>query len=180
MKEKHPQIYFNKCSFDLELIIKQYSNYVYSIIYKISKNSLTLEDNEEILSEVFFKLWVNRKKIKQFKTITPYLGVITRNLTIDYLRKRKIVYEYNDEVLLGKNTDDFNNIELLEDFEKCIQNLSETDKEIITRAILKDENTTKIACSMGIKKSTIEVKIHRAKKKIAKSLMEMGYLYESK
>jgi len=177
MKEKNQQIYFNKCSFDLELIIKDYSNYVYSIIYRISKNSLTLEDNEEILSEVFFKLWINRKKIKQFKTIKPYLGTITRNLTIDYLRKKKIVYEYSDEIFTSENRNDFNNIELLEDFEKCIQNLSKTDKEIITRALLKDEKTTSIAHSMGIKKSTIDVKIYRTKKKIAKSLIEMGYLY---
>lgn len=179
MKTEKHQIYFDNTVFDLDTVIQTYSNYVYTVIYKVSANNLTSEDSEEIVSEVFFKLWLNKKKIKKFKTIKPYLGVITRHVTIDYLRKnKKVLLEYDDQLYSNIDNNTFETIELLDIFEKCTQHLSDMDKEIMMRSILKDENISDIADSTGIKKATIQVKIHRLKKKMAKSLAEMGYLNE--
>ena len=81
---------------DLEEIISTYSNYVFKIVDSISNQSLSYQDKEEILSDTFFLLWKNHKRIKT--NLKGYLSVIARNVTYQRLREKNIFIDI-DKVL---------------------------------------------------------------------------------
>jgi RNA polymerase sigma-70 factor (ECF subfamily) len=45
---------------------------------------------EEIAQEVFIKLWMNKEAIRDIRDLQAYLFMLTRNLSVDYLRKQKL------------------------------------------------------------------------------------------
>lgn len=45
-------------------------------------------DVEEIVQEVFTKIWVNRESLKSIRQFDDYLFIITRNHTLNHLRNR--------------------------------------------------------------------------------------------
>src|SRR5690606_4363184 len=45
------------------------------------------EMTEEIISDVFLKVWSNRNSLKKIKKFTSYLFVLTRNYTLNCIRK---------------------------------------------------------------------------------------------
>lgn len=56
-KKKKVEQYLKKNKLDLEIVIDEYSGYVYKIIENMAMQYLSKEDIEEIISDTFFILW---------------------------------------------------------------------------------------------------------------------------
>lgn len=67
----------NHVNFNIEIIIDEYSNYVFKIINSIVGISLPYQDKEEIASDVFYLLWKNQENINT--DLKSYISVIARN-----------------------------------------------------------------------------------------------------
>lgn len=78
--------YIQDNELDLDKIIEDYSNYVYTIINNMVGNNLSLEDKEEIISDTFFIIWKN--KSNNILKLDAYIAGITRNLIKEKLRKK--------------------------------------------------------------------------------------------
>ena len=64
-------------------------NYYYPRLYSFSKTLLKLDEGiEDILQEVFLRIYQNRKNIKSTETFQSYIFTITRNLLLNELRSR--------------------------------------------------------------------------------------------
>lgn len=64
-------------------------NYYYPRLYCFSKTLLKLDEGvEDILQEVFLRIYQNRKNIKSTETFQSYIFTITRNLLLNELRSR--------------------------------------------------------------------------------------------
>ena len=50
-------------NFNIEIIIDEYSNYVFKIVDNIIGTSLPYQDKEEVVSDVFYLLWKNQDNI---------------------------------------------------------------------------------------------------------------------
>ena len=61
-----------------------YRNRVFSISWKFAGSRALAED---IMQEVFIKLWLHREKLSDIRSFDAYLNVITRNHILNYLRK---------------------------------------------------------------------------------------------
>ena len=72
----------------LEQIIQKYTPYVSTIIYNVSKGSMSTQDIEEVCADVFITLWKNAEKVKA-DTLKGYLAAIAKSRAKDSLRKRK-------------------------------------------------------------------------------------------
>ncbi|MFA6770875.1 MAG: RNA polymerase sigma-70 factor [Bacteroidales bacterium] len=96
-------------------------DFYFSRLYSFIFNSVRQPNvSEEILQEVFVKLWVNHKKIDPDKCFNAYMYVIARNSIVDYYQKN-IVYK-----LLDSNHNNF----LFKEEPSFV-------KDIITKDILK-------------------------------------------
>ena len=97
MKEyKEIKYYIENNELDLEKIINEYTSYTATIIKNMSKDNLSDEDKEEIISQVFFILWKNKEKLDINKCLSSYIAGITRNVVKEYLRKIKINFDISD------------------------------------------------------------------------------------
>ena len=74
---------------DNDSSLEELFNYYYPRLFNFSKSFLKIEDGiDDILQEVFVKIWQNRKSIKNTATFNSYIFTITRNLLLNELRSR--------------------------------------------------------------------------------------------
>lgn len=72
----------------LSKIIEQQSGFVASFIYNTSKGSLTKEDIEEVIADVFVTLWNNAEKVQEGK-LKGYLCSIAKTRALNKIKSLK-------------------------------------------------------------------------------------------
>ena len=158
----------NNVSLIEEAIKELYDEYyklVYFCIVGIVENKL---DTEDLVEEVFFKIYNLRDLLDSSKNLKYYIITIAKNLAIDFLRKKKINVEVNDEYILNyvapsKNTPSFNDlIEMLEEY------LTKEEIDIIIYHFLYNLTFDAIGKKLGKPASTIRTIYFRSLKKVKK------------
>ena len=91
-------MYIKDSKLDMESIMNNYTGYIWSIVK--NSTSLSKEDIEEIISDVFVTLWNNQSKLDVERKLSLYLVGITKNLI-----KKK--YRY---IQLKDNIEDFEEV----------------------------------------------------------------------
>ena len=84
----------------LEQAIAQYGAYVLTIIRNRSRGVLTPEDHEEIASDVFLSLWHGAREITSGQ-VSPWLGAVARNKTVEAMRRKRVFVPLEDDVLIS-------------------------------------------------------------------------------
>ncbi len=69
----------------LKEIYEAYASYIYSIAYHVLGNKT---DAEDVTSDFFLRIWYTAEKFQKGRGHKAYLATITRNMCIDFLRKR--------------------------------------------------------------------------------------------
>ena len=72
-----------------QLIFDKYRNHTYKVAMMYVKSPVIAE---EIVQDVFLKLWFQRKNLKEIRSLESWLFTLTRNLTFNCLKK--IAYEW--------------------------------------------------------------------------------------
>ncbi|MFI5152270.1 MAG: RNA polymerase sigma-70 factor [Chitinophagales bacterium] len=80
-----------------ELFTGLYS-YLYHFAFSFVKSK---QSAEEILSDVFIKIWEKRKVLEKIDNLKVYLYVATRNTSLNYVEKQKRTATYNIDELEG-------------------------------------------------------------------------------
>lgn len=143
----------------------EYYKLVYFCIIGIVENVL---DTEDLVEEVFFKIYNVRDLLDSTKNLKYYIITIAKNLAIDFLRKKKTNVIVDEEYILNyvkpsKNTPSFNELlEMLEEY------LSEEEIDIIIYHFLYNLTFEAIARKMGKPASTIRTIYFRSLKKVKK------------
>ena len=78
-------------------IIEKYSRFAATVIYNTAKGSLTKEDIEEVVADVFVNLWNNAEKVQEGK-LKGYICSIAKTRTLNKLKglKNKTVLNIDD------------------------------------------------------------------------------------
>jgi RNA polymerase sigma-70 factor (family 1) len=69
-----------------ELFISLYS-YLYNFAWNFVKSK---QLSEEVVSDVFIKIWERRKTLEKIENLKVYLYVATKNVALNYIDKKKI------------------------------------------------------------------------------------------
>lgn len=143
---------------NMEIIIEEYSGYVYTIIQNIAIDKLNHEDIEDIISEVFFLFWKNQDHIET--NMKGYLAMMTRSCTYRYLKKKYDILEFLDEKI-GK-------IDYLEDIyiKDCLSCLNEQETNIFILYYYKGYKIKEIAKMENISVHNVKIKLFRIRKKL--------------
>lgn len=137
-----------------------YSHKLFSFAYKILKDKA---DAEDLLQEVFLKIWASREKLGDYKLLNSYIFTITYNYSISLIRKRIISNKYLEQLKYSSVFQTAPNIvseiefnELNIQVEKLISNLPERQKQVYL--LHRENNLTylEIAEQLGISKNTVE------------------------
>ncbi len=139
---------------------------------------------EEVVSDVFFKVWLNRSSLAGHRNIKAYLFKATYNTTLNYLdeaRRKKAISLDDVEVELGVDhicpETDLINKELKEIIEQAIESLPPRCKLIYQMAKVEQLKYKEIADLLDISVKTIDHQLTIAIRKIGEVIRQ--YLEEN-
>ena len=123
---------------------------------------------EDIVQELFIKIWQNRKKIIINTSVKNYLFTSVRNSVFNQLRDSKKIF-VESEFAENLSTDNFNRLEYLE-LKKIINNeiekLPDRCREVYLLSRNKKMTNKKIAEHLNISVKTVENQMTKALKRI--------------
>jgi RNA polymerase sigma-70 factor (ECF subfamily) len=137
---------------------------IYTIIYRIIWNDV---ESEDVLQELFFKLFTSPLNPANIKNPRAYIFQMARHLAIDKIRK-----DTND-IPLDEITDityPSEDIALNVDIEDALKQIHSDECEIITLRIIGGFKYREIAKIMKIPQGTVKWKYKEAIKKLKKIL----------
>ena len=178
IEERLIEKYFKNNELNMRKIVDDYYNYIGTIIKNFQ--NISLEDEEEIISDVFFIIWNNKEKLDRTLEFSPYIAGITKKVIYKkYNQNRvlKLIYEdFDDDI-----TDNFNIEKLLEEKEMndCIlrnlKALGEKEYLVFTKFYYEDKKVKDIAKDLEMSVSLVKTTLHRTRKKVKEYLKIGGF-----
>ncbi len=77
-------------SSEFKLLVMPYSSRLYRMAFRLMNSR---EEAEDIVQEVYVKLWGMRNELLKYNSIEALCVRITRNLCLDHLRRRKVNHD---------------------------------------------------------------------------------------
>lgn len=146
-------------------VFDTYRHDVYAYSLSLLKQK---EYAEEIVQEVFLKVWLNRESLDHRYSFKSYIFTITRNLTLNFLRKAAYDNKLREEIFYYKQKH-YNSVELsiqdreFEDIkQQVIELLPPRRKSIFVKARFEGKTYKDISGEMGISVSTVKNQMSKA------------------
>jgi len=154
-----------------------YRHYFDKLMRYISIYIKSEQTAEEIISDVFFTIWQNRKSLVEIKNFNAYIYTISRNRFIDYLRVKKKDFKQLNEISVDiyfrtdtTPEDDMISKELTKTLDDAINSLPNQCK-IAFKLIREDNMKYKDAADLlNISVKTLEAHITKAIKELRLAL----------
>ncbi len=155
-------------------VIKQYTPYVSTIVYRII--GYRQEDCEEITADIFIAVWNNRHKLKENK-VKAYIGEIARNKAYNFLRSKKETLPLDEEILFqGENPQDYAEKRVSEQMlKKALSMLEPEKKELLLRYYFYGQKLKDAAKEMNINGSTAKSWLKRSRDELSDILRKEGF-----
>jgi len=159
---------FNKT---VEYLFNNYYTTLCRNAYRIVNNK---EISEDIVQDVFFKLWDKRDKIVINTSLEAYLNRMVFNESISFLRKNKNFLEFSDEIEQSRTNHEPNNTieqkELNTIINDAINKLPPRCKTIFLLSRIEGLTYKQIAEQLNISVKTVENQMGKALKFLRKTL----------
>ena len=159
-----------RCLFD------NYRNKIFSIALKFTGEK---QASEDVVQEVFIKLWTNRENLPAIRNFNAYLNTVVRNHLFNYLRKiaheQAVVKKMAIAIVQGEqqNNEVFDGLyykELYSLVSKAVNQLSPQQKKVYNYSRIEGLKHHEIAEAMGISTSTVKGHIVEALKHIKNAI----------
>jgi len=161
--------------------LEQLFAYFYPRLYHFSRTFLKLEDGiDDILQEVFIRIWQNRKNIGNPSTFNSYIFTITRNILLNELRSRLNNKKFRDRLFQLSVAEEYRLTEQLEYnemkrfVEQAIGDLPSKHKEVFDLSRLDGLSYKEIAEKLAITEKSVEYHIHQSIIYLKKRLKNQG------
>jgi RNA polymerase sigma-70 factor, ECF subfamily len=163
---------------------KELFNYYYPRLYNFSKKFLKLEEGiDDILQEVFIRIWENRKNISSSQTFNAYIFTITKNLLLNELRSRLNDQKIKKKIFklsVCKEYTIYQDIEygdLKGKVEEIIKTLPSKTRTIYELSRNKGLSNKEIAQKLEISPKTVEYHISRSINVLKDKMKELGLIF---
>ncbi len=156
----------------------------YSLLLQIVKQYVpTIEDAEEVLQDVFMKIWNHIDQIDMNKNVTGYLFRVTRNTCLDFLRSKRHALALETNSLQQKNLLNFHALtnntastiienELIAMIDESVQLLPEKCRLVFIKSRFEGLKHKQISSELNISTKTVENHISKAIKHLRISLRD--------
>lgn len=132
---------------------------------------------EEVVSDVFCRIWKKRKDMDQVKNFESYLFISVRNLSLNYIRNNSRVsnesldeqsYHISDSVALPDEVMEAHELQDL--LNKSVESLPQKCKAIFKMIRFDGLKYKEVAAELNISVNTVDTQMRIAMKKISRSL----------
>jgi RNA polymerase sigma-70 factor (ECF subfamily) len=152
---------------EYNIAIKDHANALYGYALKFLRNS---ENAQDIVQDVFEKLWLNRQKVELEKA-KSWMFTTAFHAMLNFNKKRSRM-EYNSESLPERGTNEKNLFELNQVVDRAVSILPPLQKSIILLRDLQGYSYQEIGEILEISESQVKVYLFRARNKIKKQLKD--------
>lgn len=164
-------------SSEFKLMVMPYSSRLYRMAFRLMNSR---EEAEDIVQEVYVKLWGMRNDLDKYNSIEALCIRITRNLCLDHLRRRKVTHDALKAEKLKEESYPETPSESLEKKENAdllhtlIAALPEPQRSLVHLRHLEGKEYEEIAEMVNMNVNAIRVSISRARKQM-RALVEKQY-----
>jgi RNA polymerase sigma-70 factor (ECF subfamily) len=146
-------------------------------LFRLARRILNdVEESEDVIQEVFYRLWVHKEELGNYRSIEAFAMVITKNLCLDKIKSK----HYQKAELAEWNTlVDYHSpqklIEIKEDvgnIHRFIQQLPEQQRIIIQMRDVEELEFEEIADILQMNLNAVRVNLSRARKTIREQLIK--------
>lgn len=151
----------------LEKIYHRYAKNIYGVARSFY---FSAEDSEEIVQEVFLKVWTNREKIDLSLSFESYIITVAKNTILNVLRSRAMHQKYILELLHSSQSVDneaesrLNFRELSRHLELILHKLSDQRRKVFVLTKMQGYSVSEVSEKMNLSKRTVEHHLYHAVK----------------
>lgn len=161
----------------LEQLMKHYMPYVSAIVWNFLRDSMTPQDAEEVVSDVFLAAWNQAAEI-QPGSVKAWLGAVARNKARTRLRRAGHELPLEEDVLEipDEETPDawVEQAEERKLVRKAVDQLGDPDREVFLRHYYYAQTVQEIAQAMTLNESTVKSKLRRGRMRLKTILLRWG------
>ncbi|ERJ59370.1 RNA polymerase sigma factor [Sphingobacterium paucimobilis] len=152
-----------------QMLFEKYWSHVFSTVKKLVKSPELAED---IAQEIFVKVWHRREELSTISNIEAYLYTVSKNTTLDALRKKVLITEnidqlihyFKDQALTPQQRLEYQ--ELQQNIQQAIDTLPEKVKEVFVLSRFEGLSHEEISEKLNISITSSKTYIVRALKLI--------------
>lgn len=157
---------------EYNIAVKEYSGRLYGYALKYLKNA---DDADDIVQDVFEKLWQNRKKVLVEK-VKSWLFTCAHNAMLNLIKKNSRISYQENTVSSDTSECHSREFEMKEVIEKSLALLPPIQKSIILLRDLEGYNYKEIGDILDLSEAQVKVYLFRARKKVKKQLKDLTIL----
>ncbi len=164
------------------LIVRRYELPVSRYIRRLLGGSG--QSAEDVLQDVFLKVYVNLNDYDQTRPFTPWIYRIAHNEAISFLRKKRaeryVISGEEGMLILDRVSDGFNVQEAIDRLrlENCVRsaigNLEPRYRDALVLRYLEDKSYEEISEILELPMGTVATLINRGRKRLRRNLEEIG------
>lgn len=156
----------------------------YPKLYVYSKSFLKIDSGiDDILQEVFVKVWMNRKNIKKVETYNAFLYTITKNTLLNEIRSRLKSEEFRTDLFYKSVASEFITQEAVEyndirkQVDQLVLQLPEKRRKIYLMSREEGKPNAEIAAELGISVKTVEDHMTHSLRFLKDRLRSLGLVF---
>lgn len=150
-------------------LYEKYAEFIYSVSLRILRDPAEAED---VLQEVFLRIWRSPDQLKIGKSLLPWIAVVSRNSSIDIIRRRR-PSESIEGVTLASPHDSALEAEqnlMCKKARALIDELPPDQRTVLEMAYFSEMTHSEIADRTGAPLGTIKTRIRDALKNLRQDL----------
>ncbi|MCK5729521.1 MAG: RNA polymerase sigma-70 factor [Draconibacterium sp.] len=146
-------------------LFKKYAPKIYHFSLSYLKNE---SDAEELVQDVFLKVWEKREILDVSQNVKAYIFKIAISTIYDFIRRKNIESAFNDfaQVNFSKSSNDTWDTVIFEEMQTTLNDLvtqmPEQRRKIFRLSKIKGLTNNEIALKLDLSKRTVENQIYRA------------------
>lgn len=147
-------------------------------LYRFARSYLKNEAQaEDIVQEVFLKLWDKRNEFGKINNIEAWSMTITKNMVLDKIRSEKSFSVDPHGIKLNEYDSETPDViieraEIRTDIRRMIEALSEKQREVIILREIEGYSYQKIGEIMGIDQNLVRVTLFRARENLRRKILK--------
>lgn len=159
-----------------EILFQQYYARFYNFVRNLIKDSHSTED---IVQNVFMKVWINRGKLCPDQSIHNYIYVLTKHEVLNHIRDRKaytqieklIMFEHPEGIAV--NDDSFHFRDLDGRIRKIIASMPEQRRKVFIMSRYRGMSNKLIAQTLSLSVRTVDRHINMALTSLKKDIKKI-------
>ena len=160
-------------------LIERYTNYVGAVVWSILGGRMSVQDAEEVSSDVFVILWKNADKPRPGK-VKAYLSAIARCQAINKLRELGQELPLEEDVLSLPDQGPEAELEQREReaaLRDALDAMGEPDREIFLRHYYYNQTSAQIAGAMAMRPDAVRQRLKRGRDRLRREFEKGGVLF---